>query len=582
MKIYKRVLILASLALVVVSCGSGRTREQKLSAMLGEMDSPFFVASMNIQNLMDKSEIMEEGTIPFTYMEVLGFFLKEDVTGIDYKTNAQIVVTEGESFSPNFYGIFKIGDEEKFTDLIETEAGATIVEEDGIKYFIKDSEMYCAAWNEEFAVISNIPVNLASLFSGNNDKEGKKMINKTIAIINAAEEGEVNEKWVTFLGKDADLAMHYDGLGFYDYYEMMTIDEESNEETKELIQGMSYEIFANFENGEMTIDVVSDLSEDLLEKLAFVPSSGVSEEMLAYGKSADPITLGSYNSDAKGAMDYFEETSATDYENVVEEAEAFGLSVEDLKKSLNGQFVYMVDDVVTTTELIDFGYGEAFEREQTYPLFGIVIGLDDASYIKDKMAEMMQPSTTTMTDEMAAEMPEMEMWENGVIKMDEVMMVLNDQVLFVSNDTSWVNLIAEGSGVKASNPDGVVNEKAFGMHVDLSKSSSVKELGQLLDQYHGIMEDLSISMDLQGGKIVLRMVDKGQNSLRIITEAVGAALSDFEKMSNPTMEQELEQAVQDTKDAFDDLENDINEAIEEIDFDEVEDAINGAFDKLNK
>ncbi|MFT4601497.1 MAG: hypothetical protein ACI857_001677, partial [Arenicella sp.] len=71
-------------------------------------------------------------------------------------------------------------------------------------------------------------------------------------------------------------------------------------------------------------------------------------------------------------------------------------------------------------------------------------------------------------------------------------------------------------------------------------------------------------------------------SLKVLTAAIGAALSDFEMMANPTMQEDLEQAVQDTEDAFNDLEDDLNDAIDNIDLDEIQDAVNDAFDDLNK
>jgi len=581
MKLFKKVLVLTVLTIIVTSCGADRTREQKVSAMMSKIDSPFFVANMNLQNLMDKSEIMKEGTIPFTYMEVLGFFLKAEVTGIDYSTDVQIIVGEGESFTPNFYGIFKVGDQEKFTDLMETEANAEIKEKDGINYAIKESEMYCVVWDEDIAIISNIPINLMAMLSGGGD-EGQKMVNKNIDVLKASEEGEIDEEWEKFLGKDADISMRYDGVGFYDYYEMMQMGEEEVEGMEDMIKGMAYDVFVNFENGSMEMEMVADLSEDLLSQLSFIPQEGVSNELLSYGKTENPLMVGSFGFETNGAMDYFKEQSEFEYDKMMGEAEELGLSVEDLKKSMNGDIVWMVEGIRTKVEMIDFGYGESFESKETEPISGFVIGLDDASYIKTKMSEMLELSMSGEASDEDLDLPEMEVWENGVVKIDRAMIYLSDNALFATNDTAWVNMIAAGEGKKVNNPDGVINAKPFGMYIDISKFASEEELNEMPDQYRKLSEDMTFSFDIKGGRIVMNMRDKSQNALKVLTEAVGSALSDFEKMSNPSMEAELEQAVQDTEDAFNDLENDLNEALDDINLDEVEDAINDAFDDLNK
>src|SRR5687768_11790967 len=152
-------LLLASVLSIYffAGCSAERSREDKVSAMISKVESPFLVVSTTPQNLMDKSGVMD-GVLPFTYELVLSFFIDEAVTGIDYSVKSQIVVGKGESFQPSFYGIFKVKDEKKFVDLIEKEANAAIVEKEGMKTAIKESDGYVVVWNDEFAVISNISV----------------------------------------------------------------------------------------------------------------------------------------------------------------------------------------------------------------------------------------------------------------------------------------------------------------------------------------------------------------------------------------------------------------------------------------
>ena len=235
MKRFGKLLIVSVLSVLLVGCGKDRTREEKVSAMIDQVNSPFLIVNVNLQNLMDKSEVMKEGTLPFTYYQVISFFLAAELTGIDYDTDAQLVVSEGKAFLPNFYGIFKIKDEKLFKTLLEEEANATIQEKDGMQYAIKESEQYCLVWNDEFAVISNIPIDFASLLSGGSGKEGQKMVDKNIEMIKSAKKGELNTDYVDFLSKDADLAMLYDGKGVYSYMSAMSMeDNEALEQMKVL------------------------------------------------------------------------------------------------------------------------------------------------------------------------------------------------------------------------------------------------------------------------------------------------------------------------------------------------------------
>ncbi|MEO9533130.1 MAG: hypothetical protein ABJG68_09350 [Crocinitomicaceae bacterium] len=575
MKNLRRAFALALIAIVVVSCGKERTREEKVSAMIQQVDSPFFVASMNLQTLMDKSEVMKEGTIPFTYYQVISFFLDVELTGIDYGTDVQVIVGEGESFTPNFYGIFKVNDQEKFKGLLETEANAEVKEKDGMNYAIKDSEHYCLVWNDDMAMISSIPINLAAMFTGKGGKEGEKMVDKNIAIINAATEGEIDEDWKTFLTKDADIAMHYDGEGFYDYMTMMSMGEEEElEKMKELNEGISMDMFINFNNGSADFEIISDLSDELREQWAFLGEEGASDKMLTYGKSENPILSGSYKFGVEGALNYVENMFSEEYENMEEDAEKVGLSIEDLRNSTSGEFVYMIDEVKQVSRTVDFGYGDPFEVKSTEPIFGFALGLKDNSYIKSKMEEMMIAQSTDGAE--AEGMPEIKVWENGVVQIDEALIYLGEDIMFASNDTAWVNLIAAGQGVKINNPNGVINVNPIGMYVQFAKLANV---GELQDQSEmiALFKDLTLSMNLDGGSIHLNFNETDQNSLKLITVAVGEVMADFEKMSNPDMEAELEEAVKQTEDAFGELEEDLEEGLNELG-DELEDA----FDELNK
>ncbi|MCB9224074.1 MAG: hypothetical protein H6582_07870 [Crocinitomicaceae bacterium] len=575
MKLVGKVLLVSVLSILIVGCKKDRTREEKVSAMIDKVDSPFFIANVNLQNLMDKSEIMKEGTLPFTYYQVISFFLAVELTGIDYDTDAQIIVGEGKAFLPNFYGIFKVKDEALFTTLLEKEANATIQEKDGMKYAIKESEQYCVVWNEEFAVISNIPLDFASMLTGGGGKEGQKMVDKNIEMINYGEEGEVNADYVTFLTKDADLSMLYNGKGFYSYMSSMAMeDKEEVEKMKDLYEGMSYEFYLNFNNGNIDLEMVADLDDKLKEQLSFIAKDGVSNKMLGYGKSSNPLLVGSYKMSVPGMLDYFKETSEEQYEKMVEDLGKEGLKIEDVKDALSGEIVYMVENVIQKEEVFDFGYDEPITIKNDEPLFAIVLGVSDKSIIEKKIQDVLTGGQNDLAtvdgDEVGAEKgPEMELWPNGVINMGDAYLFLKDDALFMSNDSSWANMIASGKGVKVANPDNVVTENPFGIFVDISKMKQYDGANKDAAQYAELFESFKGSANLDGGKFTLNLTNKDENALKVLTVTVGSILADFEKEMNPDMEAELEEAIKET------------ESIEGMPTQqEVEKAVDDAFDKL--
>jgi hypothetical protein len=585
MRIVGKVLMVSVLSVLIIGCSKDRTREEKVSAMIDKVDSPFFIANMNLQNLMDKSEVMKEGTLPFTYYQVISFFLAVELTGIDYSTDAQIVVGEGEAFLPNFYGFFKIKDQELWANLIETEANAEVKEKDGLSYAIKESEQYCVVWDEEIAVISNIPMDFAAMLTGGSGKEGQKMVDKNIEMIKAAEEGEINQDYADFLAKEADMSMLYNGKGFYSYMSSMAMDDkEEMEKLKDLYEGMSYEIYLNFEKGSVDLEMIADLDEDLKKKLSFIGKEGISDKLLNYGKSANPLVAGSYKASIPGMLDYFNETAEEQYEKMIEDLDKEGLQIEDIKEALSGELIYMVDAVEKKEEVFDFGYDDPITIKRDEPIFGIVLGVSDKGIIEGKMKEMIEGGVkdiaSTETEEMieyGEEMPEIEILPNGVINLGDAFMFLMDDALFMSNDSAWANMIAAGKGVKIANPDGVINNNPFGMFADFSKLSEYEGMDEEAAVYTDMFASFSGSANIDGGNFTLKLTNTSENSLKVLTQTVGSVLAEFEKMSNPDMESELEEAIQETEDAFDKLEE-----IELPSEEEIESAVEDAFEELNK
>ncbi len=527
---------------VISGCSADRTREEKVAAMVNKVESPFLVVSMTPQNLMDKSGILD-GVLPFTYELILGFFIDEAVTGIDYSVKSQIIVGKGESFQPSFYGIFKVKDEKKFIELIEKEANATIVEKEGMKTAVKESDGYALVWNEEFAVISNIPFDFMAMLSGKGGNGGDKTVAKIIDLIKAADEGEVNATYADFLKKEADVAMYYDGKGLYAYMQDMLGEEAGElEKMRETYEGISSEIYLNFTNGSVDFEFINHLSDKVKENMSFMSEKGIEGKLLSYGNGNSPIMTGGYSMDFTKFFDFLktqmEDDVYTDFES---ELEAIGLTIEDVKSSMTGEFVYMIDRIIEIEETIDYGYGDPYTYTTSMPIFGVVLGVSNSAAIQKILADSLK-------------LP------NGSYQMGAAYVVLDGDVLFASNDSSWTNKVVTKSTSKITKGLDVIAANPFGLFVDFASMAEMKGMKDVA-AFMKLFSEFSGGASLEGGKFSFKLIDASKNSLRAITEVVAAELDRMEKEMNKELESELEEAV---TGGLDDLEEEMEKFEDQV------------------
>jgi hypothetical protein len=511
--------------LVLTGCKADRTREEKAAAIIGKIESPFLVISTTPQNLMDKSGV-QDGVLPFTYELILDFFIDEAVTGIDYSVKTQLVVAKGESFQPSFYGIFKIKDEAKFKELIEKEANATIVEKEGMKTAVKEKDGYAVVWNEEFAIISNIPIDFSAMFTGGSGgANGDKVVNKLIGLINAAEEEEVNTTYADFLKKDADIAMYYDGKGFYAYMKEMMMDEQEEvEKMRATYEGLTSEIYLNFNDGAVDFEFINHMSDELKTELSFIRDKGITGKLLGYANSPNPIMVGGYNLDLAKFFDYVESSLEEDaYNEMEEDMLAMGLTVDEFKSCMSGELIYLIDRVVSVEETVDYGYGEPYTYTAQTPMFALVAGVSNPSVIQKLLADSLK-------------MP------NGAYHMGDAYVVLDGDVLFASNDSAWAGKVIAKSTTTVSKGTDLIAANPFAMFVDFT---SLSQMGGMEDAaaFLSIFTEFSGGAKLDGGTFTLKLKDASQNSLRVITQAVADELARQEKEMNAEMDAELEDAV---------------------------------------
>ncbi|MFT5820271.1 MAG: hypothetical protein ACI8ZM_001510 [Crocinitomix sp.] len=528
-KINWSVIILALFVTGLTSCGTERTREEKVAAMINSIESPFFVMNSSPGNLIEKSGAAD-GALPYTQEMVLGFFIEEEITGVDYDLDVQVIVGRGGGFTPNFYGIFKLKDEVVFKELLETETGAEIKEKDGYQYVMKEGDSYVIVWNEEFAVATSIPMDISSMFSGGS-KEGMKTVDKTIALIESGDEGEINEMYKTFLENDADISMRFEGKPFYGYLEDVSMGmSDELEEQREMVEEINSDLFVNFTNGSVDLKWVGNLSERLKEEFGFLADGPVDKRLLDFGNSKNPMFTMVYNLDLNKGLDYTkEQMSEYDYEDFEEELSKMGVNVDLAKAGLTGDILFVVDRVEMRTEIIDWGYGEPYESNESTPIFGAVLGIGDIAALSSLVAA----SDSLGTD--------------GILKQGDAYLVIFDDILFSTNDSLWAVKVKNGGGVTIEDKGDVLTKKPFGMYLDFAKLVGMDDLDGV-ELAADKLESLKGEGDINEMNISLIMNDKTRNALRIITEAVAGFAEggqgsgeEFEQLRN-----ELDEAAAET------------------------------------
>lgn len=490
-------------AMLMVGCSTERTREDKVSAIIDEVDSPFLIVNAVPGDLIEKSGALD-GALPFTQEMLLSFFIDESVTGVDYDVDVQIIIGKGPSFAPNFYGIFKLKDENAFIELLETEANADVLEKDGFKYVIKESDQYVIVWNEEFAIASNIPIDFAAMMSGNSSKGGMKAVDKGISMIKAASEGEVNEGYKSFLENESDIAIHFSGKGFYAYMLEMSMGEsEELEANKETLEGINTNMYLNFNMGSIDLQFVSDLSEKVKENIGFFKEGAVNQNLLALGNSADPMVSMAYHLDFGKALDYSkEQMSEFAYQDLEENLTDMGLSIDDARNALTGEMVFIVDRLEIIEREIDWGYGEPYLLKEPMPIFALIVGVSDKTILMNALAD----SSDVIVGE-------------GIVKKGDAYIVMKGDILFSTNDSLWATKVNSGGTVKINDKQNVFANQPFGLFIDfvtIAKMDDVDDVKPLIEQ----MVDAHGSGNLEEMNFSFVFKDASKNALRILTETI--------------------------------------------------------------
>ena len=545
MKNLNHILTLTLLSLILIGCNTERTRQDKVSAMINSINSPFFITTLTPQSLIEKSGI-EDGVLSYTEQTLVSFFISSENTGVDNTAQVQIIAGKGSGMTPDVYSIFKLNNADKFETLIKKELGAEVKEKEGYNYFVYDN-YYVIAWQGEFAVGCNTTIDFASMFGGKGSSNSKT-VNKCISLIKAGSDGDVSSDFSSFLSKTNDISTYFDAKNVFSYLKTMKVLNTKDIKKYETKYGNTiHESALNFEKGKITFDQDFILTDILKEQFGFLENEGIDSDLFAYGKSNNPMVKYSFNLNPKKALEFMKnEMNERDFKKMTQELSKVGFTADDFANSFSGQGLIMIDGFNTTTELVDFGYGNPFETKSNEPILGAVFGLNDNS-IFDKL-----PKEVTVS-------------QNGFMTFeDNLFGCVTNEVFFVSTDSSWVNTVMNGTATKIKSED-VLTENPYGFFalIDAEKNKQLLEgdlkIAALFTKAFGFF-------DLENSKFTLELKNTSDNALKVITKYLSDLEHNYDTSNNIDMSELLdEEVLEDVEEAMDEVEK----ALENIDVDAV-------------
>lgn len=545
---FKLILSIVLINVLLISCNTERSRQDKVSTMISSINSPFFITTLTPQTLIEKSGV-EDGVLSYTEQTLVSFFISSENTGIDNTAQVQIIAGKG-GMTPDIYSIFKLNSADKFEALIKTELNEDVNEKDGYKYFVYDN-YYVIAWKGEFAVGCNTEFDFKSIFSGKGSSNNKT-INKCITLLKAADENDLNTDYTDFLSKENDISTYFDAKNTFAYLKSMKILNTTDiKKYEEKYGNTTHESSLNFEKGKIVLGQNFMLADLLKEELGFMENGGLDSDLFKYGNSTSPLVNYSINVNAERALSFLKkEMNEKEYTEMSNELNTIGLTIDELAKSFSGQVLIMIDRFDTKTELVDFGYGDTFETKNNEPVMGVVFGINDKS-IFSKLPK------------------EVKIAQNGLMTFEDNMFgCLNDDIFFVSNDSNWVTKVMNGSTVKIEEQE-ELTDNPYGFYAtnDLEKNKKLLEgdmkIMTLFTKAYGFA-------NIDNSTFTIELKNSTDNALKVIAKYLSEMERDMELDMNDGMEEMLdEEILEDVEDAMIEVEKalegvDVNSLMKDV------------------
>jgi len=491
------------------SCGSDLSRKDKVAAMVGTMDSPFFAAAFVPENLSTKAGV-NDGALPMIYETMISFLFSEEATGIDINEQVQVVAARGEGMLPSVYAFVPLNNVNKFITLVKKELNAKIEEKDGVSYFRKDKDNYVVAWRDDIAIISNVPVRLENIFS-KSSLDSKKAAIRLVKLLNGDFKESTTTNYRDFFDKEGDIITYAHGQNTFNILnDLKFIRARQKREIQALLSGLTFESAITFENGSIRIKGDYFLSDSIRKKFDFIQEGGLNADMLTFGRTESPMFTYGLNISPASLIQFMNENGELiEFDDLEKELSRNNLSLEMIEEAFTGQALIMADGF----ETIANNYNE---DSVSVPAIAAVFDLKNETKINEFL---------NLLD--STEHP------NGYAVYNDTYFYVKEGKLLVTNSLKWAEMIERGETKKIEDPSDRMT--TFPVNFFLNNKFFI-ELKEELDELTGNeftknIEEIWATATLTNGETRLLLKDKEKNALRMIVETLVEA-SERQNMHN--------------------------------------------------
>ncbi|MFK8046094.1 MAG: hypothetical protein AB8B72_11410 [Crocinitomicaceae bacterium] len=533
------ILIAAFIGLAVVSCGGAEMdRKDKVAAIVGALQDPFLSATLTPQIFIDKSGI-EDGALPFAYQTITSFLISENKTGIANNEQMQIIVENSTGMVPNAFAFIPLHDQSLFKKLIESELGES-TEKNGVSYIRKDKDNYVLAWKDDLAIVTNIPLSLDNLFSKGTN-ESKKVATRLVNLLNGVSKKAINNDFRAFFDKEGDVLLYANGNSAYEIIEgMRFISNKEKAEYKEMLSGTVLESALNFENGKITLTSDYDIAEGLEAYFNVLKSEGLSDEMLSFGFSPDPIMAVSLNLSLKDVVKVLNmQRELFEVDDIERDLAKMNFKLSEIDDLLTGEMLVMFDSlVVTERSYTDYkGVEKKYTNEE--PIFGTVVGVKNEKRVAELIAQSLPEGI-----------------EPG--RLGKEYYAIKNNKLFITNSEEWMAAFKTGKTVSINNGDGFLSSGPIGIQMKSNMADQL-ELGlDELESLNGQITNMLAKATDAGMEMTIQLKDDNINSLRLIVESLLEEIEKENLRDNSALESIIDGEL------MEQFEEDASESIKEI------------------
>ncbi len=496
--------VLFSSAILMTSCGENAKKETLKNSpeynMVASVENPAAIFSVDVMDLLNKSNIKESQDVPAQFKMLLNVQLEQHFNsenqGFKVEGNIPVVVSATKDDQFNYLMSYTdVLDAEKtgsslalyFNGHIEkNEANSTL------SFSTPDSIMSgCFAWDTKKLVV---------VISENQDN--KALAEKVLA--NRYIDANDNEKIRAFLAQDND----FSSLVFMDTYTQMANEmshTKVDEELKAAYKGMVMTGAGNFNNGDFVFESNLEAETFINSEFNNLNENGLDKEYTNFiSDNGKAIAFGGVSLNLEAVVKAMNHTH-TEYGNYDDELAKMGLQKEDLNNVFDGNFSLSLMEIESVPTL---GYENNPAFNEDRPKFLLTCGLKDVEKIQSILTtnEAVKPV-------------------DNYFLVDDTYIGIHENKLFISLSDSLIQRLTKGEQLAPYNAD--FDSPVYGKLItDMNKlpinykTMLLNGGGEEVLKFYNEIEKIEFNGDIHHTTFKVELKDSTKNSLELFSNSI--------------------------------------------------------------